>query len=409
MRLVVFRMVLFVLILAGLAQCAGKEPTGRWSRSRADAWYNDKGWLVGCNFNPSTAINQLEMWQDETFDTATIDRELGWAEEIGFNSIRVYLHDLLWKQDRRGFLERMETFLEIAERHGIGVVFVLLDGVWDPFPKLGKQREPKPHVHNSGWVQSPGVEILKDPARHDELQGYIEGTIRHFRNDRRIHAWDLFNEPDNMNRPAYVEYEPENKAEYSLMLLKKAFSWARQVNPSQPITAAPWRGDWSSDEKLSAMDRFILGHSDIITYHCYSNLDEMKKRVEWLKRYGRPILCTEYMARPSGSTFENILPYLKDQNVGAYNWGFVAGKTQTIYPWASWTKTYTKEPPVWFHDILRKDGSAFDPAEVKLIQRLTGKSQSPSRRTGTKTIKVARWAMPIILVHIRCPLNAATS
>lgn len=387
MRLVVLRTVLSVLILAGSVQCSGKEPTGRWSQARANAWYNDKGWLVGCNFNPSTAINQLEMWQAETFDRATIDRELGWAEEIGFNSIRVYLHDLLWKQDRRGFLKRMERFLEIAERHGIGVVFVLLDGVWDPFPKLGQQREPKPHVHNSGWVQSPGVEILKDPARHDELQGYIKGTIMHFRDDRRIHAWDLFNEPDNMNHPAYVEYEPENKAEYSLMLLKKAFSWTRQVNPSQPITAAPWRGDWSSDEKLSAMDRFILGHSDIITYHCYSNLDEMKKRVEWLKRYGRPILCTEYMARPSGSTFENILPYLKDQNVGAYNWGFVAGKTQTIYPWASWTKTYTKEPPVWFHDILRKDGSAFDPNEVKLIQRLTGKSQSPSRRASTETIR----------------------
>ncbi len=365
-------MFVFVLLFMQVMQAAG---AGRWSEEKAGAWYEEKGWLVGCNFNPSTAINQLEMWQAETFDPETIDRELGWAEGIGFNSIRVYLHDLVWKQDSKGFLKRIERFLEIADRHGIGVMFVLLDSCWDPFPRPGKQRAPTPHVHNSGWVQSPGQEMLKDPARHNDLRPYIKGVIGRFKNDRRVHAWDLFNEPDNPNTSAYgpKELAPEVKAAMSLKLLKKAFRWARAVNPSQPLTAAPWRGDWASDDALCEQDRFLFTHSDVITYHCYGNLEDMKKRVKWVKRFNRPCICTEYMARVTGSTFPNILPYLKEQKVSAYNWGFVAGKTQTIYPWDSWRKKYTAEPPVWFHDIFRPDGTPYISEEVALIKILTGK------------------------------------
>jgi len=214
---------------------------------------------------------------------------------------------------------------------------------------------------------------LKDATRHSELEGYIKGIIGHFRSDERVHAWDIFNEPDNINRSSYVKYEPENKAELAFMLLRKAFVWARQANPTQPITAGVWLGDWSTDEGLSGLNRFMLEHSDIITFHCYSNLNQMKRRVESLKRYNRPILCTEYMSRPVGCTFRDILPFLKKHNVAAYNWGLVAGKTQTVYPWDSWVKQYSAEPPVWFHDILRKDGTAFDPKEVELIKSLTGK------------------------------------
>ncbi len=360
------------LFAAGCASLSSK-PSERWSAEQANTWYAGIPWLVGCNFTPSTAINQLEMWQRDTWDPQTIDRELAWAQKLGFNSVRVYLHHLLWEQHARGLLHRMEEFLDIAERHDIGVVFVLLDACWDPYPQVGPQPEPIPHIHNSGWVQSPGVEVLRDPARHDELKGYVKGVIGHFRKDRRIHAWDLFNEPDNRNDPAYVKFEPENKAELSLMLLRKAFAWARAARPTQPITAAVWAGDWSSDEKLSEVNRFMLEQSDIITFHCYGNPDEMKARVESLRRYGRPILCTEYMARPAGSTFADILPYLQQQRIGAYNWGFVAGKTQTIYPWDSWTKTYSAEPPVWFHDIFRPDGTPYDAQEVTLIRRLTGR------------------------------------
>ena len=96
------------------------------------------------------------MWQADTFDPVTIDRELGWAEGLGFNSIRVFLHNIPFDQDREGFLKRIDRFLAIAERHKIGVMLVLFDAVWDPNPAPGKQREPKKGLHNSGWVQSPG-------------------------------------------------------------------------------------------------------------------------------------------------------------------------------------------------------------------------------------------------------------
>lgn len=359
----------FLLCAAALTGQARDQ----WTPAQANAWYAKQPWFAGCNFGPSTAINQLEMWQADSWDAATIDRELGWAEDLGFNSVRVFLHHLLWEQDQEGLLKRMDQFLALADKHHIGVMFVPLDGVWDPFPKLGRQRAPKPHLHNSGWLQSPGVEILKDPTRHDDLKPYITGVISRFRDDPRVHAWDIFNEPDNNNRNSYFKHEPTNKAELATALLKKGFAWARAANPSQPITSGVWLGTWADRAKLSAMEKFILDESDIITFHNYAKLDEIKQCVQNLRRYNRPILCTEYMARPRGSTFDSIFGYLKQEKVGAYNWGFVAGKTQTIYPWDTWTKTYTHEPPQWFHDIFRPDGTPYDPKEVAYIKRVTGK------------------------------------
>jgi hypothetical protein len=342
-----------------------------WTPPEAKAWATKTGWLVGCNFIPSTAINQLEMWQPDTFDPATIDRELGWAEQLGFNSARVFLHDLLWQQDAKGFLKRMDQFLDIAHKHHIKPVFVLFDSCWDPNPKLGPQRAPKPFVHNSGWVQSPGRECLAHPERFEELKPYVQGVVGRFAKDKRIAFWDVMNEPDNRNDPAYIQLESANKADATLVLLKKTFAWAREMKPIQPLSSGVWMGNWGDPAKLSAMEQEQLGDSDIITFHNYSKLDDLKQCVQNLRRYDRPIICTEYMARPVGSTFDPNLSYFKEQNVGAYNWGFVSGKTQTIYAWDSWTKQYTAEPPVWFHDILRADGSPYNEKETDFIRRVT--------------------------------------
>jgi hypothetical protein len=343
----------------------------RWPAQQANDWYTHQPFLVGSNFIPSTAINELEMWQADTFDLPTIDRELGWAEGLGMNTMRVFLHNLLWQQDSAGFLRRTDQFLQVADKHHIRIMFVLLDSVWDPYPKLGRQRDPKPHVHNSGWVQAPGAEILKnEPRWNQELKPYVVGVISHFRDDPRVLMWDLMNEPDNENG-SYKAQELPNKAEVALRLLREEWKWARSSNPSQPLTSGVWKEDWSSDDKLSAMASFQLQNSDVITFHSYDPPDEMKSRIASLRRFGRPIVCTEYMARPRGSTFATILPLLKAERVGAYNWGFVNGKSQTIYPWDSWEKTYTGEPTVWFHDIFRKDGSPYDPKEVTLIRQLT--------------------------------------
>ncbi len=346
-----------------------------WTPQRAQAWQAQQPWLVGCNFSPSTAVNQLEMWQADTWDPATIDRELGWAAGLGFNSVRVFLHNLLWEQDQKGFLKRMEEFLDLAEKHHIGVMFVLFDGVWDPHPRLGKQRPPRPHLHNSGWVQSPGAEILRDPARQDALQGYVRGVIRHFRNDPRVQVWDLFNEPDNPVEQ-YAAVELPNKKEAALELLQKTFVWARAARPSQPLTSGVWIGNWADPAKLNAMERCQLEQSDVISFHSYGHLEDARQCVQNLRRYQRPILCTEYMARPNGSRFDPVLGWFQEANVAAYNWGFVSGKTQTIYPWDSWKKTYTREPEVWFHDIFRANGMPYDPQETRYIRQVTSRARS---------------------------------
>ncbi len=73
----------------------------KWSANKAKEWYAKQGWLKGSNFQPSTAINQLEMFQAETFDTAAINRELGWAQGLGFNVMRVYLHHSYGREIRK--------------------------------------------------------------------------------------------------------------------------------------------------------------------------------------------------------------------------------------------------------------------------------------------------------------------
>ncbi len=359
----------FFLLVASSPTFAAAAPP--WTPKQANDWYSRQPWLVGSNFIPSTAINELEMWQADTFDVPTIDRELGLAQGLGMNTMRVFLHNLLWQQDSAGFLHRMDQFLEVADKHHIRIMFVLLDSVWDPNPKLGKQRDPKPHVHNSGWVQAPGAEILKDESRWNrELKPYVVGVISHFRADPRVLMWDLMNEPDNEN-PPYKSQELPHKADIALRLLREEWGWARSAEPTQPLTSGVWQGDWSSDDKLSEMASLQLQNSDVITFHSYEPPDEMKRRIQSLRRFGRPVVCSEYMARPRGSTFAAILPLLKDEKVGAYNWGFVNGKSQTIYPWDSWDKPYTAEPAIWFHDIFRQNGDPFDPKEVALIRQLT--------------------------------------
>jgi hypothetical protein len=366
----------FAILLAACFCPSTFAADAPWTLARANEWYSQQPWMVGSNFIPSTAINQLEMWQPETFDLPTIDRELGWAEALGMNTMRVFLHNLLWQQDSQGFLHRMDQFLEVAGKHHIRIMFVVFDSVWDPRPKLGKQRDPRPHVHNSGWVQAPGAELLKDESRWDaELKPYVTGVLTHFRNDHRILMWDLMNEPDN-DSSQYKTTELPDKGARALKLLREEWKWARAVNPSQPLTSGVWKGDYSSDATLSAMERFQLTNSDVITFHSYDPPEVTKRRIELLRRYDRPIVCTEYMARSLSSTFVSILPLLKREHVGAYNWGFVNGKSQTIYPWDSWEKAYPGEPVIWFHDIFRKDGTPYDAKETDLIRQMTGATQS---------------------------------
>lgn len=343
-----------------LVACGCKTTPARevWTKEQAHAWYKQWGWLRGCDFIPSIAVNQLEMWQAETFDAATIDRELGWAEEIGMNCMRVYLHHLVWKTDKDGFKKRINEYLTIADKHGISTIFVFFDDCWNPTYQAGKQPEPQPGVHNSGWVRDPGDLYYKGDtaAILPVLEKYVKDILTTFKDDKRIVLWDLYNEPGGSGGYKY--------GDGSLSLLQKIFRWGRTVNPSQPLSAGVW------DISLVKLNKFQLENSDIITYHTYEALDKHKQLVDSLKQYGRPMICTEYMARTQNSTFWEIMPMLKKENIGAINWGLVAGKTNTIFAWDTpWPGV--AEPPVWFHDIFRRDGTPYSKEEVVYIRSLT--------------------------------------
>jgi len=346
----------------------------RWTEKQAKDWYQKQPWPVGGNFLPTDAENELEMWQADTFDSAEIDKEFGWAEAIGMNTMRVFLHNLLWEQDPVGFRNRMDQFLAIASKHHIRPVFVLFDSCWDPDPKLGPQQPPVPGVHNSRWVQAPGRAILTDPKQYSRLQNYVMGVVGAFARDPRVLAWDVWNEPDNDNAGSYDNLEPTNKNELVLALLPQAFSWARAEHPVQPLTSGIWAGDWSSLEKMSPMSRLQITQSDVISFHDYGWPEQFEGRVRDLQQFHRPLICTEYMARGAGSTFDTILPIAKKEHVGAINWGLVKGRSQTFLPWDSWKHPYVDtKPTVWFHDVFYEDGTPYRLREVQIIKDLTGK------------------------------------
>ncbi|UBB24765.1 cellulase family glycosylhydrolase [Pseudoxanthomonas japonensis] len=365
---------LLAILLAATAPMATAADGERWSQAEAKSWYEQQPWLVGANYTTSNAINQLEMFQAESFDPVAIDRELGWArEKFGMNTMRVYLHDLLWKQDQKGFLKRLDQFLVIAAKHGIRPMLVLFDSCWDPDPVLGAQRRPIPGVHNSGWLQSPGRHELVDPANDAHFRAYVQGVVGAFANDKRVLAWDLWNEPDNPGGGNYMDKQLDREQARIEELLPKVFEWARAKKPIQPLTSGVWIGDdWSPGARsLNAIQRTQLEQSDIITFHNYEQPEAFEARIAQLRGYDRPLICTEWLARGNGSNVDTILPIARRENIGMINWGFVDGAIQTRFPWDSWQRPYTmQEPTLWFHDLLKADGTPYRAREAELFRKL---------------------------------------
>ena len=327
----------------------------RWTAEKANLWYAKQPQFVGANFIPSTAINELEMWQADTFDPVTIDRELGWAEGLGMNIMRVFLHNIPYDTDKNGFISRINQFLTIADKHHIKIMFVLYDSCWNDDPKAGKQMEPVIGKHNSGWVRCPGTKMLFDSRTWGSLEAYTKGIIGAFANDKRVIVWDLYNEPSNSGYNDAV-----------MPLLKKTFEWARAAKPSQPITSG-----WWIDHQVT--NGFMLNNSDIITFHNYKDAANLEAQiVDFKNRFKRPIICTEYMARKHKSTFETCLPVFAKYKVGAINWGLVKGKTNTIYAWDE-PMPSGEEPKLWFHEVFREDGTAYKQSEIDAIKAVTKK------------------------------------
>jgi hypothetical protein len=326
---------------------------GRWSRQKAQDWYAEQAWLVGCNYVPAHAVNQLEMWQKDTFDVPAMERELDLARSLGFNTLRVFLHDLLWGEPKL-LLDHLDRFLTAADQRGIAVMPVFFDGVWHNYAHPGPQPDPVPGMHNSQWLQSPDGKVVVDPAQWPRLEDYLCGVLERFADDERVIIWDLYNEPGN-----------EALLGNALPLLDQSFRWARSVGVSQPLIS----GIWEFTAAFSELNRFQLLAADLVSFHHYGPVSDLEWLLRCLEPLGRPILCTEYMARPLQSTFDPHLRVMRDARVGAFNWGLVSGRSQTIHPWGS--PRGAAEPPLWFHDIFRPDGTPYDAAEVDLIRRLT--------------------------------------
>lgn len=352
--------------LAAVFACTAAEakkdnPKGPWTPEQAWQWMRDNGWPVGCNYVPSYAINQYEFWQPETFDPALIDRELGLAEGLGFNTVRIYLHEGLWFADKKGFKSRIDRFLEIADSHGIRsvVTFFTNGGNHERTFALGPQPEAVPGVHSSAWIPSPGKAVLDDPARWPALKAYVQDILRTYGDDRRILYWNLCNEPENFKAGCDVKD-----------FMPAVYEWAWEVRPSQPLSSPVWQrpGIRGEQTKLDLV-AFACTRSDIVTFHCYSKPREVQTMIAMLKRFGRPMVCQEYLARNYGNTFQTVLPILREEGIGAINWGLVNGKCQFHIPWGH--KPGDPEPAIWFHDIFRADGTPYDPEEIDFIRSMT--------------------------------------
>ncbi|MCE9555117.1 MAG: 1,4-beta-xylanase [Planctomycetes bacterium] len=349
-------MILCVPLFCSAAETAPARP---WPPEQARQWYDKQPWIVGCNYIPSTAVNWTEMWQKETFDEPTIDRELGFAAGLGMNTVRVFFQFLVWEFDRDGFADRFERFLKIADKHGIAVVPVFFDdceiGVYGGEPFLGKQPDPLPGQMFSSWVPSPGHRRSEIHAQFPLFQEYVQSTIRRHAHDKRVLMWDLFNEVGGHNRQ-----------EKSYPLLEAAFVWAQEVNPDQPITAClmAWH-----DPKFKKLVDLMTKQSDVVTFHSYAAEKPFREHLSQMQAFGRPVICTEWLARGYGSKVETHLPLMKEQKVGAINWGLVNGRSQTHFAWGK----KLPEPKVWHHDLLKKDGTPYSEGEVNLFRRLTSK------------------------------------
>ena len=321
------------------------------------------------------------MWQGETFDPETIERELRWASEIGMNTVRVFLHDLVWQTDADGLMSRIDQFLAIADSVGIRTMFVLFDDCWHP-PIAGPQPDPVPGVHNSRWAQSPGHAVIPNRTQWPRLEAYVKDIIGSFGHDERVCIWDLYNEPGNaflplasmrgLQRTPLALWRATRHLllpSPSLALLRDTFGWARDIDPIQPLTAGVWAPNlW--------LNRFQLAESDVISFHQYESARRLEARIDELqKAHHRPVLCTEWMARPHQSRFETHLPVFESKTVGCYCWGLVSGRTQTIHPWEDIPGS--SEPDEWHHDVLHADGTPYLDDEVETLRKLTSRSAPP--------------------------------
>ena len=323
----------------------------RWPEERIWRWWNDLGPIKGVNYIPRNAVNSIDFWLAETFDPDLIAEELQWARQAGYNALRVQLQYVVWANDEDGFMDRLDTFLGLAQDQGLRVVPVLfddLDRAGEP-PVFGPQPPPAPNRHNSRWKPSPGAASVVDRSQWPSLESYIDAVVGAHRRDDRILFWDLY------NATGYNEL-----GEQSLPLMEQTFDWVRAHQTRQPLAIASW------DRLDSAMTARKWERSDLITFQQFDDPAQVEAQLALLQHYGRPIVCVDWLKRQQNNTFETILPLFAQQRVGWFSRGLVQGKTQ-FYVQDEAFRSAT-EPDVWQQDVLQPDGAPYRPEEIELIQ-----------------------------------------
>jgi len=346
-----------------------------WSKERANEWYNARPWIRGCNFMGSDCANRIDQWQEEGFEErlAVADTELELVAKTGFNSVRIIPEFFVWKHQHDGFMDRFERYIATAAKHGISCMIVFGNDCMPPKEEalrrlhLGKQNVDWGYhggrkVSQHGAQPGPGYHLLDEPELAKEHYEWVREIVTKYKDDERVIMWDVFNEPGNSNRK-----------NLSMPHLKEFFRIIREINPIQPLTV----GIWNTSKGLggiSEIERYALENSDIISFHNYGSYIENVKLIKELKTFGRPIINTEWLARCLDNNVQEIFPLFYLENIGCYNWGFVAGKYQTYEPWNSVWEQYEENPDMkwdftkWFHDLYRPNLRPYDPKEIELIK-----------------------------------------
>lgn len=318
------------------------------------------------------------MWQRQSFAPHIIARELDWAAQIGINSVRLGLPYIVWQDDANGLLERLDHVLTLlAERSMTAMPYLLDDCEFSGQPpRLGKQPDPVPGLHNSRATGSPGRALVMDQQAWPDIERYVAHVIRTFTDDDRIVAWDVYNEPGNrviFTLEGAQAYD-EALEEQALLLLRRAFDCARHIAPSQPLTAAGWRvppsyvGD-DVEPYDHPLDAAAFELSDVVSFHAYCSPSRMQRVIERVRRYHRPLICSEWMGRQADSRIQQQLPLLRREAIGSYIWGFVRGRSQTELPWPDFLDPTTSTSEEWFHDVVDANGLPYNDEETQVIRR----------------------------------------
>lgn len=363
----------------------------QWTKEQAWAWYNSYPWLRGCNFIGSDCANRRDQWQSYRAEEhlATADRELELAQQIGFNTVRLIMDFDVWLQERESYMDMLEKYIALCAKYGQYVMLVLTAeaelprGDYASFvPKpLGEQkyalgyhqgRDPE-YIRLTMVDKDTIYHPLESPRLREKYLEMVREIVMRYRKDCRVICWNVYNELGIV------------LGERAIPILSTMLETVRACDPVQPLTADIFRGTQDGAPRTPE-EKYALETSDVVSFHSYSDFPDFCIQVNDLKRYGRPLLCTEWLNRITHNDIREVYPFLWTEHIGSWCWGFVAGKTQTYEPWlalwnqyeASGGKTdcdFTK----WQHDLFRPSLYPYDPKEITLIRRIHAAAEKETK------------------------------